>query len=42
LYFGAFRSGQFIVWMTRSSGFGTSQTSLTPISQRLASPARSY
>ncbi len=34
LYFGPGRSGQFIVWMTRSSGFSTSQTSLTPISQR--------
>ena len=35
LYRGLQRSGQPSVWITRSSGFGTSQTSFTPSSQRL-------
>ncbi len=30
LNFARLRSGQPIVWITRSSGFSTSQTSLTP------------
>ena len=41
-HFARLRSGQPIVWMTRSSGFSTSHTSLTPSSQRTGSePCRS-